>query len=234
RSTPWAVAAAAVLVLALNQRAARESAVWSPTEIVTGATELATVRLEDGSVVRLAPSSRLQVHGGAERDVTLEGRAYFAVTKDDSRPFRVRTAAGTAQVLGTRFEIATDAEGLRLFVLEGRVALDAPANRVEVGAGEQSGVRNGAATLPARFADAENAAAWLGKFLAFQATPLREAAREIERLYEVNVLVADSALAVTTITATFTDRPLQAVTDVVCLILSARCSTKQDTVIISR
>lgn len=234
RLAPWAVAAAAVLVAALEVARPVRDAGWAPAEVVTGPNELATVKLGDGSVVRLASASRLQVVGGRTREVLLEGRAFFAVAEQDGQPFLVRTSAATAKVLGTRFELATDDGGLRLRVLEGRVALEAPENRVEVGAGEESGVRHGAASHPTPLASADSVLAWLGRFVAFQATPLHEAVREIERLYGVDVVVADSALAEQTITATFTDRPLEDVVGVVCAVLNARCSSEDGVVTIGR
>lgn len=234
RWAPWAVAAAAVLVAALEVARPGSDADWAPAEVVTGPSELATVKLGDGSVVRLAPSSRLQVTGGRAREVMLEGRAFFAVAEQDAQPFLVRTSAATATVLGTRFELATGGGGLRLRVLEGRVALEAPENRVEVGAGEESAVRHGAASHPTRLADADSVLAWLGRFAAFQATPLHEAVREIERLYGVAVVVADSTLAAQTITATFTDRPLDDVLDVLCAVLNAQCTSGDGVVTIGR
>jgi ferric-dicitrate binding protein FerR (iron transport regulator) len=68
-------------------------------------------------------------------------------------------------------------------------------------------------------------ATWAGTFLAFQATPLGEAAREIERVYGTPVTITDTTLARETITATFTDRPVQEVLNV-CAVLSARCEVK--------
>jgi transmembrane sensor len=231
RAAPWAIAAAAVLVAILNSPRGDAGA---SSEIVTGAAELATVKLADGSTVRLGPSSRLRVNGESGRDVMLEGRAFFAVAKTAGEPFYVRTSAGTATVLGTRFDLSTDAAGLRLIVLEGRVALAAERNTVEVAAGEESGVRGGEAVVPVRVNGAAAHTEWLGSFLAFQATPLREAAAEIERLYDVRVIVADSALASATITATFTDQPIDDVVSVVCSVLSARCDSRDGVISISR
>lgn len=231
----WAVAAAAVAVLGLQLGRPERGAGWEPAEIVTGAAELATVKLGDGTVVRLAPSSRLSIEAGRTREVRLDGRAFFAVTRaPDGRPFRVHTSAAVANVLGTRFELATEPDGVRLMVIEGRVALDARRNTVEVGAGEQSGVRSGFASAPAPLADAEDAPAWLGRFLAFQATPLRDAAREIERLYDVRLVIEDAALADATITATFTDRTAADVLDVVCAVVNARCTASDGEVTVAR
>ena len=116
---------------------------WGASEVVTGANELATVKLGEGTVVRLAPSSRLRVLAGRGRSVALEGRAFFAVQRMAQYPLLVRTAAGDARVLGTRFELATDDGGLRLRVVEGRVALSTSREQAEVAAGQETTIKNG-------------------------------------------------------------------------------------------
>src|SRR5215213_8790334 len=160
---------------------------WRPTEVITSAGELATVQLGEGSVVRLAPSSRLRVHAGREREVTLEGRAFFAVEHMARHPLRVHTRVGEARVVGTRFELVTNVDRLDLRVVEGTVALSTQRDHIDVTAGEESGVRNGTVTPPTRVAAPTTVATWVGTFLAFQATPLRDAAREIERVYRTPV-----------------------------------------------
>jgi ferric-dicitrate binding protein FerR (iron transport regulator) len=237
RWAPWAIATAAagVAVVSLRSRMTGSDAVpgWGATEVVTGATELATVQLGEGSVVRLAPSSRLRVLAGRERAVHLAGRAFFAVQRMPRHPLIVHTAAGDARVLGTRFELATNADRLELRVVEGKVALSTPRDHVEVGPGEAGAVANGAVSRPSQVATPV-VATWVGTFLAFQATPLGEAAREIERVYRTPVTIVDTTLARETITATFTDRPVQEVVNVVCAVLSARCEVKDGRVRMDR
>jgi len=239
RWAPWIIAVAATIVaaVALRTRAVpgtTADSAWGSAEIVTGATELATVQLGEGSVVRLAPSSRLRVLAGRERAVSLEGRAFFAVQRVPGRPLSVHTRAGEARVLGTRFELASDAESMEVRVVEGRVALSTTTERIEVAAGQQSAVRNGAVARPTPVAPSTPVAAWVGTFLAFQATPLADVGREIERVYKTPVTIADSALARETITATFTDRPVQEVVNVVCSVLNARCELRDGRVRIDR
>lgn len=237
RWVPWAISAAAVVVatVSLRSRITSSDAIpgWGATEVVTGATELATVQLGEGSVVRLAPSSRLRVLAGRDRAVHLEGRAFFAVQRMPRHPLVVHTVAGDARVLGTRFELATNADRLDLQVVEGTVALSTKRDRIEVGAGEHGTVANGTVSSPSRL-PAPVVSTWVGTFLAFQATPLGEAAREIERVYGTPVTIADTTLARETITATFTDRPVQEVVNVVCAVLSARCEVKDSRVRIDR
>ena len=239
RWAPWAIAAAAAVVAAVALGTPRAASTapelsWGAAEVVTGATELATVQLGEGSVVRLAPSSRLRVIAGRERAVSLEGRAFFAVQRIPGRPLRVQTRAGEAHVLGTRFELVSDAQSMQVRVVEGRVALSTSAERIEVGAGQESGVRNGAVAPPTPVALTIPVASWTGTFLAFQATPLVEVGREIERVYKTTVAIADSSLGRETITATFTDRPLAEVVNVVCSVLNASCTVAEGRVRIER
>ena len=243
RSHPWRIAivttaAAAALVAAATVgriSASDGGSLLAPAEIVTGPSELATVQLGDGSVVRLAPLSRLRVRGEAgERDVELEGRAYFAIARDEGHPFLVRTSAGVARVLGTRFELSAEGEALELTVVEGRVALDAPVNSVEVAQGERSRVAERRAAAPQRIGDATQALVWVGTFLAFQTTPLEEAMREVERIYGLHVTITDSVLARQTVTATFTSQRVESVVAVLCTVVSARCTMAGDTLRVSK
>lgn len=194
-------------------------------EFVTGATETATVVLGDGTVVRLAQQSRLRLpEVSGAREVLLEGQAFFAVAPMPDHPFRVRTQAGEAVVLGTRFELRTRGGDMRLVVMEGRVALGTGGKRVEVRAGEMSVVSEGTTTAPVRVGDVKRLAPWLKRFLVFQSTPLSAVARELEREYGIRVEVADTALARQTITGWYADRNVEEVLSIVCGVLQADCS----------
>ena len=196
---------------------------------------MTTVQLGDGSVVRLAPSSRLRVTASdSAREVTLDGRAFFVVAKMAARPFVVHTTAGNARVLGTRFELSTHDRDLNLVVVEGRVALSSGTGSVEVGAGERSGVRDRQTLAPTPVANADRMEQWVGKFLVFQSTLVRDAAREVERMYGVRVVIADSIIGRRTVTATFTDQAATQVLDVICSVVNAQCESKLGEVVMSR
>jgi transmembrane sensor len=226
----WAIAAAAVVALAVTLAArvgqTPAGSAWQPAEVVTGAGELATVHLGDGSVARLAPRSRLRILPSAnERLLSLDGQAFFAVTRRPDRPFRVRTRDGDAVALGTRFEVATNGRGLRLIVLDGRVALSDSTGtaQMEVNSGEASGVVDGRLSRTSVVANRDAVGAWMGRFLAFQSTPLPRVAAEIERMYGVRVVVEDPDLYSETVSASFTDEPFRQVVGVVCDVIGGRC-----------
>ncbi len=237
RRAVWVLAAAAVVLLAVGlavpRRLHRESGAQG-AQVVTGARELATVQLRDGSVVRLAPSSRLRLADTDDgREVFLDGRAFFAIARMPGHAFRVRTRFADATVLGTRFELATGDADLHLLVVEGRVALTSSSERVEVSGGQESRVVNGAISKPTRLVHTDSLASWVGKFLAFDSTPLRQVAKEIETVYGTRVVVGDSTLAARTVTATFTDRTLPEVLSVICSIVGARYELRDGVAVLS-
>lgn len=226
-----ALAAAAALILLLGAGEWLRHSLSPPSEVefgagqfVTGPSETATVTLGDGSVVRIAPRSRIHVDDArGRRDVFLYGKAYFAVAKMEDYPFRVRSREGEVVALGTRFEVTTG-ENLRVVVAEGRVAIGRRGrNRVEVAGGEMSIVTDGIPSPPVKV-DVVPMLAWVGRFLAFQSTPLRRVAAELEQEYGARVIVTDSALADLTITGWYVDRSFEEVVTIICGVLGAHCS----------
>lgn len=70
--------------------------------------------LDDGTIVHLGSNSRLvypETFGGRQRDVILDGEAYFLVAQDKSRPFIVHTENGDIKEYGTKFHVNTNADG---------------------------------------------------------------------------------------------------------------------------
>lgn len=200
-------------------------------EFVTGANQMASAQLGDGSVVRLAPHSRLRISGSrTKRDLWLDGRAFFAVAKDPERPFVVHTAAGEAVALGTRFELNTNNNALTLVMLQGKVALSANGATAEVRGGEVGTVTRGAAPTIVNMPNVYPMLRWVGEFLAFEATRLDDVGREISQRYGVTVRIDDPELADRTVTAWFTDESLQEVVAVVCRVVDARCTINGTTV----
>ncbi len=76
--------------------------------VTAGNGEKADIMLADGSHVWINSGSSLTYNEGfnrKERNVYLEGEAYFEVAKDAERPFIVRTGEMDIQALGTAFNV---------------------------------------------------------------------------------------------------------------------------------
>jgi transmembrane sensor len=208
--------------------AAPSHAALTAAEFVTGDQERVTVRLTDGTVVRLGPGSRLRLAGTKEREVWLDGHAFFAVAKRDGQPFRVRTHAGNAVVLGTRFDFRAHQGELRIMVVEGKVELAARGRTVELHASEMAeAVSDGPLREQKVHPDfIQRELSWMGDFIVFEATPLLQAARELSAHYGVPVEVLDSTLAKETVYGWFVDESLENVLRIVCQAVNARCSMR--------
>jgi len=239
-SMRWVTAgglAAALLALAVGLSVLRHPAVpaFGADEFVTGPSGVSTVTLRDGSVVRLGPRSRLQVMShDTRREVRLEGRAFFAVAHAPERPFRIITSAGTVTALGTRFDLSAAGDNLSVALLEGRVVVSTPGRELALEPGQATRVVDGTPLPVGRIPDRDRLLDWAGNFLAFQETPLREAALEIERRYDVRMPISDSTLANRTVTAWFADRTLDEVLRIVCAATVTECTVTQGVVTVRR
>ncbi|MBW8522919.1 FecR family protein [Chryseobacterium chendengshani] len=86
-----------------------------------------TFRLSDQSIITLEPHSRLSINkdfGKKYRNVQFEGKGFFSIAKDKSRPFIVNAGGFTVEVLGTKFSVDQRSEEKKVQLLEGKVKID--------------------------------------------------------------------------------------------------------------
>lgn len=231
---PWRLGAAAVaaglLIAAPWARTAIETIATRSyaseiREIATRRGERAQVLLADGSRVLLGPESKLRFARdivGRQRDVDLDGEAYFTVIHDEQRPFRVRTAGSVTEDLGTEFVVrqySADSTVL-VAVVSGRVALAAvkdtqpktkAASTLMLTAGAVGRIDADGHPVIDHNASVETYLAWTTGELRFHRTPLDVVAHELGRWYNVDVRLGDSSLATRTVTARFKDQSADAV-----------------------
>lgn len=196
---------------------------FAAADVETSAGERTTVTLADGSIVHVAPESRLRIPGGPERAVELNGRAFFAVAADEERPFTVRTHGGEARVLGTRFDLRTHDDEFELVVVEGRVGVSAPRGEAEVGRSQATRWRPDVPPTVEFVEDVHAYLDWMGRTLVFQTTPLEEVIRELERRYGKTIRLADASLADVKVTAWFSGQEFDEVLLSICQVVAAQC-----------
>ena len=119
RPALWtAVVATVILALVTVGLFSLRPGASSAETFITSGSGISRYTLPDGTAVRLAPGSTLSyAEKGKYREANLEGSAFFEVSKDASRPFRVHFADGSqAEVLGTSFSVESNG-GLQEIVL---------------------------------------------------------------------------------------------------------------------
>lgn len=220
----WVVVASALLVMVIGfdtwrsaQQAANDVDVL---RYVTQIGEQKTVALPDGSAITLNTGTELLVEmGESRRRITLQrGEAYFAVTRDQSRPFSVNTGLRSVTVLGTEFNLLKTPDSFSLAVVEGVVAVHQPQDRVlgdepllEVASGEKTQVsanvtrRITAGTVVEYSASNQQITAyndpnisrlqqWRTGQLRFEYEPLYKVVKELNRYSAKKILIEDDAI----------------------------------------
>lgn len=228
-----AAAAFAGLVMFRPQQPPSRGMQLAAAEYITGDGETAVVTLGDGSVVRLAPETRLRVTPHAERrEVWLDGRAFFAIAENEELPFVVETASGRARVLGTRFDLEARSREIRVVVVEGRVELSTAAGTADLTAYELSWAAEGETPNKTKVDDVLGLLDWLDTFIVFQATPLADVAREIEARFGVELRITSPDLARETVTGWSNSRTAREIVTRVCLAVNARCELSDTLVVL--
>lgn len=147
------------------------------------------------------------------RNVALEGEAWFDVTHDVQRPFEISTANSTVQVLGTSFYLSAynDECYVEVVLQNGKVKFSDKSNTKEVTLlpAERLIFRNGEVAVTS--ADPIKFKAWTEGKLVFRGDDMAEVARRIERWYNIKVELADKDLEQFSFRATFEDDSLEEV-----------------------
>jgi transmembrane sensor len=198
-----------------------------------------SVSLPDGSTVVLAPGSRLIVasgFNGSNREVTLEGAAYFDVKHDGAHPFVVHSRGAEIRDIGTAFSVKTDAQGrVSVAVTHGIVALrdtaTGSAAPVELRAGDR-GVLQAGSVAVARGTVTDEDMSWTRGQLAYRDAPLAEVQADLRRWYGIELQVTDSVLAQRTLTASFRGDSSAQVVQVIALALGADVVQRGDTILL--
>ena len=170
------------------------------------------ITLSDGSTVDLGPASAITLDytERARRIRLLSGVAYFtaAPTKhDESRPFIVDTANGSAQALGTQFMVERLDEDVQVTVAEHRV-------EVALGTARQDrSTRVLARGQAIRYSDEElgaiqntnlkRATAWRRGRLIFDDVPLGEVVAALNRYRRGQIIIADPTLSARKVSGIF-------------------------------
>ena len=153
--------------------------------------------LADGSKVWLNAASSLKFPNqfdGSERVVELSGEAFFEVTNNSNKPFRVKIKDAEVEVLGTHFNVmAYEDESIsRTTLIEGSVRMESGAAPVVLKPGEQAeipypspGVVPTIKVVP--IANTSGVLAWKNGFFQFDNDDLHTVMRTISRAYNVEV-----------------------------------------------
>ena len=155
----------------------------------------AGITLPDGTIVHLNSESKLTYtpdFNGKLREVVLEGEAFFEVTPNKEKPFIVKTSVFDVEVLGTSFNVSVynDENIVETALMEGKVKLTmqgCPSKPVYLTPSQKFIYSRSDRQGTISIMEGDTELAWKQGILAFNAEPLEEVFRKIERWYGVTM-----------------------------------------------
>lgn len=164
-------------------------------EAATSYGERKQILLPDGTQLTLNSCSHVRYPNnfmGEERRIELEGEGYFQVHRNEKQPFIVSTRRFDVRVLGTCFDIKSYSsdEVVSVEVESGKVQVDLPEAMMRLKGKEQVLINTISGEYSKRRED-RPVAIWKKGGLRFNSTPIRDVAKELERVYNCRITFAD-------------------------------------------
>lgn len=210
RASRWrmsAMAAAAALLLGIGLYEYPAFMIRWQADYVTATGDIRRIALPDGSSMTLNTASAVALDfAGGRRQVTLlQGEAFFEVSKDPDRPFRVTGHFSDAEVKGTAFAVRTDESEDSVLLARGAVEVSrlsdprdsrllVPGQMVEATA---------SALSDAVAVDPNRPLAWLDGRIVVSDQPLGEALGELRRYFDGVIVIANRGAATTSVNGSF-------------------------------
>ena len=185
------------------------------------------IQLSDGTTVHLNAGSSLRypvtfIHG-ENRQVFLDGEAFFKVSKDSDNPFIVNAENLNIRVLGTEFNVSSYPEDnhINTVLVEGSVSLYedendyTPNSSLVLKPGYKGAWDKAENKISVEEADVEMHTAWLNGRIILKHMSFDQIVRKLERHYNVVIDNQNKALGKELITASFDIETIDQVLDII-------------------
>ncbi len=221
-----AILVSAVLLVSGYEVFYTQSASEVMLEVTATDKVLNTFTLPDGTLVSLNSDTKVfypRKFGRKTREVSIEGEAFFEVKPNKNKPFIIHAGKAQIKVLGTSFSVSAypATKQVEVIVQTGRVQVlnnmtkSLQTDELILTPGDK-GTLVYASNLMHKMTNQDpNFLAWKTRNLIFKATSLREVIGNLEKVYKVNIRLADPKLNELLLTAQFNDYPLDFILKVI-------------------
>lgn len=232
---PWKWLVAAGLAIFLTTTIVLQNQSGQQWVEVSTQGEAMTITLADNSTVKLNANSHLEYpeeFDGTNRNVRLEGEAFFEITRDPNKPFTIETSHEVVEVLGTSFNVdAQEGNGKAVvYVASGKVKFGAlnASDFVTLEAGNKGIFERESKSLSKIEEASPNEISWLTGELHFADTPLSEVLMQVGKLYRVSIELADDNMKNCPFTSDFNDLDLDEILETIALVNGAEIVKTSD------
>lgn len=199
--------------------------------------QISTVILPDSTIVWINSNSKLtynHLYGKKNRNVTIDGQAFFQVTKNKKIPFVVNSHDVNIEVTGTIFDVEaySDAPITTIVLHEGSVNVSfntLTKNPLSLHPGEQLIFNSKNKRASISRANMEKIGSWKNGILNIYDLPLKEAARKLENRYNYKFQIEEE-IEDLNVTITLRDEDLTDMLQILKTIIPISISTKNDSI----
>ncbi len=215
------------------------------TETIAPRGQKSQIVLSDGTKIWLNSDTKIKYPGvfsKSERDIYLEGEAFFEVSKNPHQPFIVHTSGVSVKVLGTKFNVRaySDENQIETSLFEGKIDLLYSGTKA-------SGVKEKYVTpgesfvysktnqelVPNKF-PGEEIDGWKKNQLIFKDDTFNNLVRKVERWYDVKVLYNEKLFSDRRLTVElYEGERLDRLMEIISLTLSVDYKYEKGTVILT-
>ncbi len=233
----WARYAAAAAILLLGLFIMK---FYKEDSITVSANEVnLEITLPDNSHIILRKGSTLHYPAkfdARQRDVKLEGEAFFEVARNEQCPFVIDAQSAEVKVLGTSFNVKCDKEYASVVVKTGKVQMTASQNHTSLilTPGKKGSLKNNKLTEDQVLAD--NYLFWKTGMLNFSNTPLSEVLTEMSVIKDTAIVFSPGYPGEQkrqVINISFSNQPLEEMVAEICLITQNTWRKEGNTIILS-
>lgn len=185
------------------------------------------IALNEGTSIQLnAQSSISYPKYQSQRNISLQGEAYFKVTKKGA--FSVHTSNGIIKVLGTEFNVISRKKFLEVICYEGKVNVTSQNKTWTLSAKDAWKSFNGKTEL---WKTEKTTASWLKGESSFKSTPLQFVLKALENQYSIQLISNDLNKNIL-FTGSFTHSNLDNALKSICLPLGLKYKKDTDSIIL--
>lgn len=204
---------------------------------ITATQPLQECLLPDGSKIVLRQGGQLSWNGNfneKSREVELRGEAWFEVSHNAEKPFRIAVNRTIVEVVGTTFSVNTEKseKTTEVYLATGKVKIsfaDQPAKSEMLTPGQVATIRETDHEIFTRINQDPNLLAWKTGHFTFNNTPLNEALSSLSEQYNVSFRMMNPALVDCRLTATFDQQPVESVLEVIKATLDLQIRKNKET-----
>ncbi|WP_163326236.1 FecR family protein [Draconibacterium mangrovi] len=186
------------------------------TSVVADNGQTSKILLPDSSVVWLNSGTKLTYNNGYSfdnRDLVLEGQAYFSVTRNEMLPLTVACSEIKVKVLGTKFDVNAypGSNEIDVVLESGQVELlnsNVESFSLKMEPGERVRYDLKSDEFKVDHIDTEDFTNWKEGYLIFADSPMVEVIEKLERKFDVDIEVKNNTVYKSVFNARFKDEEL--------------------------